>query len=51
MKRILVGGLGGLGRELIGYLQSDQAAGYLAEGIEISGLDDAYPETFHLDKR
>jgi len=43
--------MGGLGREIYGYLKDDQQRGFLSKNIEILGLDDAYPENLEKNIR
>lgn len=51
MKRLLIAGLGGMGRELYGYLLDDLAQGRLPAGLEIGGLDDAPADRLHPEIR
>ncbi len=49
MKRLLIAGLGGMGRELYGYLLDDQSRGLLPADLEIAGIDDGDQGSLHED--
>ncbi|MCW8886515.1 MAG: acetyltransferase [Motiliproteus sp.] len=49
MKRLLIAGLGGMGRELYEYLLDDQKKGHLAADLEIAGIDDSPVASLHPD--